>query len=430
MVAVVPSADMAPWKRIARNASSLLLSGAAGEVLNTYAIALSALALGPSGFGKLSAAQAFMDPFETLAGFGLVQVTIAAGGSRGSCDGTMRGTLLTMRFAFACVAIAAAFGAAFALGRREISPLLALLAISSLTSPLQNAANLPFQCDQAMHRLISVPFLVSVLRFVTSYVAYWFLCSPIGFQSSATIATAFSALATIIFARHYYRDRLKFDRSLAVSLFKSAWPIAVMEVIVMLYCRGSYMMLHKAGPAVQGEFAAADRLVKPILTLAGAIVVSALPTIAAMAGKGQYAEMLRAYKRSCLRIAYVLVPIIVIVWSLMPLLLRRFAPEYAGASTSFRILAVGAIFMFLNQLSSAFIISLGQFRLIMTISFANLVVYFASASYLIPRYAAPGAAVATGVTESVNSLMQSGAVAYLLVRAIKKQSPSRRVDVQ
>jgi len=53
-------------KRILRNAGSLLLSGAVGEVLTTYAIGLTALTLGPAGFGKLSEAQAFMDPFETL----------------------------------------------------------------------------------------------------------------------------------------------------------------------------------------------------------------------------------------------------------------------------------------------------------------------------------------------------------------------------
>lgn len=432
MNALADDVELAPWKRITRNAGSLLISSATGEVLNTYAIALSALALGPSGFGRLSAAQAFMDPFETLAGFGLVQVSIALGGARGSCDATMRKTVLTLRLAFACLAIAAAFSFAYALGRTEISPLLALLAISSLTSPFTNAATLPFQCDQAMHRLIGVPFLVSLVRFATSYLAYWYICSPFGFQCSATLATMFGALATILFARHYYRGESSFDIALARQLFRSAWPIAVMEVVVMVYCRASYMLLYDAGPAVQGEFAAADRLVKPILTLAGAIIVSSLPTIAAMAGKRQYLEMLASYKRSCLRISLVLTPLTIVVWVLMPLLLRRFVPDYAEASTSFRILAVGAIFMFLNQLSSAFIISLGQFRLIMAISLANLGVYFTSASYLIPRYAAPGAAIATGVTEAINSLMQSAAVAVLLHRAIKRQPrlPSEGLGVE
>lgn len=422
MSAATQGAEISPWKRIARNAGSLLVSSAAGDVLTTYAIALSALALGPAGFGQLSAAQAFMDPFETLAGFGLVQVSIAMGGARGTCDGRMRATVLGMRLGFACVAIAAAFGFALALGRSEISPLLGLLAIASLTSPFAQAATLPFQCDQAMHRLIGVPFLVSVIRFVTTYLAYWYLCNPLGFQSSATIAAIFGAIITTFFARHYYKSEFRFDPQLARQMFVAGWPIAVMEVIVMVYCRGSYMLLHSAGAAVQGEFAAADRLVKPILTLAGAVIVSSLPTIAGMAGKGQFTEMLESYKRSFRRIVLVLTPLTFVVWIFMPMLLQRFAPEYADASISFRILAVGAIFMFLNQLSSAFIISLGQFRLIMAISFANLAVYFSTATYLIPKYAAPGAAFATGVTESLNSLMQSAAVLYLLKRAIKRQA--------
>jgi O-antigen/teichoic acid export membrane protein len=55
-----------------------------------------------------------------------------------------------------------------------------------------------------------------------------------------------------------------------------------------------------------------------------------------------------------------LTPIAVAACLLTPYLLHRFAPAYADASTSFRILTVGAMFMFLNQLSSAFIISLGN----------------------------------------------------------------------
>ena len=102
-------------------------------------------------------------------------------------------------------------------------------------------------------------------------------------------------------------------------------------------------------------------MVKPILTLAAAVVVSSLPTIAGMAARQEFVELLRVYKQSVARLVVTLTPIAVAACLLMPYLLRRFAPVYADASSSFRILTVGAMFMFLNQLSSAFIVSLGKF---------------------------------------------------------------------
>ena len=56
----------------------------------------------------------------------------------------------------------------------------------------------------------------------------------------------------------------------------------------------------------------------------------------------------------------------------------------------------------------------------MTIAFVNLIVYFAVAFYLIPRYAAVGAALSTGVTEAVNTVLQAMAVVVLLRKAIPK----------
>ena len=61
--------------RILRNAGSILLGDAGGEVLTTYAVALTALSVGPSGFGTLAEVQAFMDPVE-IAAFWIISVGV------------------------------------------------------------------------------------------------------------------------------------------------------------------------------------------------------------------------------------------------------------------------------------------------------------------------------------------------------------------
>src|SRR5260370_25197646 len=102
----------------------------------------------------------------------------------------------------------------------------------------------------------------------------------------------------------------------------------------------------------------------------------------------------------------VLLPVAVVACIALPWLLTRWAPAYRDATAPFRILVFGGMFMFLNQLSSAFIIGMGRFRTIMFIALGNLVVYFALALYLGPRFAATGAAAATSIMEGLNTIIQ------------------------
>jgi O-antigen/teichoic acid export membrane protein len=86
------------------------------------------------------------------------------------------------------------------------------------------------------------------------------------------------------------------------------------------------------------------------------------------------------------------------------------------------VLVVGAFFMFLNMLSTTYIIALGKFRTIMVVAVLNLFVYLVVALYLIPRYGAIGAAIATSTMEAANTLMQLTVVHHLLRRAVASSS--------
>ena len=83
---------MSAGRRIVRNAASVVLGDAAGDVFAGYAIILAATSLGPAGFGRLSEAQAFVEPFDALAALGLGNVALTTAARRGACDGALRGT--------------------------------------------------------------------------------------------------------------------------------------------------------------------------------------------------------------------------------------------------------------------------------------------------------------------------------------------------
>jgi len=200
------------------------------------------------------------------------------------------------------------------------------------------------------------------------------------------------------------------------------WPAAVFEVTISVYTRASFFFLHGAGEVAEGVYGAADRLVRPLLSIASALFVSSLPTIASLAAELKFEQMRATYRTAIARILAFSLPLAIAAWFLASFLLRRFAPAYSSAVWPFRVLLLGTFFMFLNMLSTAFVLALGEFRAIMAVVLANLVVYLLLASRFVPRYGALGAAISTSVMESVNTLMQLSLVFYMLRRATEDRA--------
>jgi O-antigen/teichoic acid export membrane protein len=344
-----------------------------------------------------------------------VAITLAA--RRGGLDATLRGTILGLSGLFAVGSIALALGLAALTGRGGPLPVVALACVAIALVPLSAAASLPFQYAQAMHKVVALPFFLGLFRLGTAWLAWRAMRTVVGFQLSATLTGALSAALMLVVSRRVYGLRLRFDRGVARELLALAWPAAALEFVVMAYMRASYLLLHDAGARVQGEYAAADQLAKPVLVVTGALMASSLPTVAAIAAGREFDRLTRVFRTALVRALQVLVPLATGVFFLAPYILRKLAPDYVGATTPFRVLLVGTLFMCLNQLSSTFIVAMGRFRLFLMVAAVNFAVYLSLATRLIPRYQASGAAVATAVMEAVNTVMQLVIVAILLRHA-------------
>ncbi|MGZ3453261.1 MAG: oligosaccharide flippase family protein [Polyangiales bacterium] len=391
--------------KILRNAASILLGDAFGEAITGYAIALSAVSLGPRLFGELSEAQAFADPFGALAAFGLTPVAVTLGARRGASDGTLRGTVDALRVGFATLAALIVMVFAILTGRGNFLPIITIIAIGEIVYAWSSAQMLPFQIEQTMERAVALPFVASLVRIATAYMAVWWLCSPVGFQLSGLAGGVATALLFTWAARRHYPTTLQFDPKLARTILATAWPAAVEGVLVMLYLRGAYLALHSADALVRGEFAAADRLIRPLLGIAAALSVSALPTIAAL--ESDPAALRAMFKSSVVRTLQLVGLAVAIAWPLSGWLLSLGGGGWAGAIWPFRILLLGLPFIFLNQLARTYVIGLARYRAVLAVAAVNLALFGLFAVVLVKRYGASGAAIATVATEVLSTLMLS-----------------------
>jgi len=408
------SADAPATTRVARNVVAILVGDAAAEAVNTVSTARSALALGPGGFGVLSAAQAFVEPFRALAAFGLSVVCMTVAARRGGADGTLVRTLGGLHAFFALVATGVVLALSAATGAGGPLPLLSVVTLSMLPVVMTVAVRVPAQYEQAMHRLVVLPLGVSLVRLALIETAVRTGNTPFWHQSAITVSAVAGLAGTWWAVHRVYGLDGRWNRGLAMELLRTAWPIAVLDIVVTVYLKAAYLFLRPQGAVVLGTYAAAERLAQPLLGLCAAIVSSSLPLVARAAAHRDRHELAVAYRRTIRGATLFVLPTVAAAAVGAPWVLSRFAPEYARAARPLQILLAGVLFMFLNQLSSMFIIGVGRYRTLMIVAIGNLGMYVALASWLVPRYGAVGSALATTVMEGVNCVVQVVIVGVLL----------------
>jgi O-antigen/teichoic acid export membrane protein len=410
------ASDASDAARIARNVASILAGDAAAEAVNTVVTGRQALALGPAAFGSLSAAQAFVEPFRAVAAFGLSLVAVTVAARRKGPDGALIRTLFALYALSSTIASMAAVTAARLSGYGGTTALVSSAAVAVFPVVALAAARLPAQYEQAMHRIVALPLLIALARLALVEAAIRTQNSALAHQWALNVAALAGLVATWAVTRKIYAlsEAGAASMSIAKELLALAWPIAVLDVTVTIYLKAAYMLLRSHGDAVLGAYAAAERLAQPVTGISAAIVTSALPIVTRAAQSGDPSALSAVYKRSIQRALVVLVPALTAAAIVAPWALRRFAPQYAHATRPFQVLLIGGLFMFLNQLSSMFIVGIGRVRALMWISLLNLAVYLALATRLIPPYGATGAAIATTVMEGINCVMQLFVVGALV----------------
>lgn len=384
------------------NGLALLGSNVVTSGAQYVIVVIVARALGPETFGAYLLAFTFAAFFATLCNFGLDRVLIrdivrqpaAASASLLAAAGVR----LLLGALSGAVAVVAAWGLGYSPSLRLVIALLLLAQILGLFSELCRSVLFAFGAMPREAVLRAAGRCVSVAAVAAALVMQWSL-------AGVAAALAIGGLVELLLYATAMARRLALrptpvDWDVARGLVRSAWPIALNTVLVVLYLRINVVMLTSwTGAEAAGVFGAAFTFVQVLQVVSGTLAGVLLPTLTARKLQG-HDQVLAAVRSATYYVLLFVLPATVGMSLLSgELVAFVYGAQYAGAASALSVLAWANPFMFLGSLYGTLLIVLDAERTLIPVSAAALAVSGAANYLFVPSFGPAGAAWASVLTE-------------------------------
>jgi PST family polysaccharide transporter len=387
------------------NSSWLMLDKVLRMALGLVVVPLVARYLGPTEFGQLNYAVAFVALFSVVATLGLDSIVVRDLVRRQEDRRKILGSAFSLKLLGALVSLAMA-----ETGIRLLQPddakmhLLVGITATALVFQAFDVIDFLFQSGVRSKPIV----LVRVISFVLfSFVKIALIVTLAGLVEFAWAALGEAALVALglvwVFQRFFGAKWFGFgDLSTVRSLVRESWPFMLSGLAVMIYMRIDQIMLASAvGSYEVGLYSAALRLSEIWYVIPTAIVASVSPSLTATYGQSRavyYGRMQRLFT-SLVKLAYlVAVPMSLLSTRLIVLL---FGPQYAGAGPVLAIHIWTAVFVFIGVATGPWVFNEGLGRIQFYRAVIGAITNILLNLYLIPRYGATGAAIATLLSQAV-----------------------------
>lgn len=355
--------------------------------------------LGPEGYGLLSFAGSYVMLFSALALFGLEALVVRELVNDAANRAAILGTTFLIRLASGALAYLLAVVTILVLRPGDsLALLLVILLGSSLLFQASEVIDLWFQSRVASRYTV----MVRVVAFLLSSAAK-LACVLAGASLTAiAIATAVEALLVacgLVFVYLRKAERLsswRWDGVRFRSLVRSAIPMVLSGVVLMIYLRIDQVMLGAlASEAEVGFYAAAVRISEVWYFVPAAIVSSLFPRIVELRAtdQTQFEQQLQRLYNLLAFLGYaVALPVTLLAPWLVQLL---FGSAYQPSAPLLAVLIWAGLFANLTVARNAHFIALDWGRAQLWTASAGAIANILLNLLLIPHYGAMGAAVAT-----------------------------------
>lgn len=362
--------------------------------------------LGPTQWGKLNYISAFVAILMTVAKLGmdgfLTKEILQHPNSKNEILGTsffIRVFLLPFLFLFVLVYF---YVENF---EQDYYWLFAFLSLNVVIVPL-DLIDLEFQSRLQSKLTIISKNIAYVLGAVVRLYLILNKESLIWFAAAMGIEAALSYIfLLVVYQKNDNILKWKFSKTMAVSLLKEGWPFILASLAVILYIRLDQIMIgNMVGEEELGLFSSAIKISDIFIFLPMAVSSSFLPSLVSAKKRGQeaFVQRIQFLINWMMRISLVLSLGITLFSDQIIQVL--FGTEFiaAGRILSVHIWALVPTFLGVATTQYLVVESLQRYSLYRTV--LGLVTNLALNVYLIPKYGALGAAIATTISQSVAAI--------------------------
>lgn len=221
-----------------------------------------------------------------------------------------------------------------------------------------------------------------------------------------------AALGYFWLRRRFFTPVLDVKRSEVWALLRQALPLGGAILFSMAYTRTAIFLLAAARQSsTVGEYGVALRLTEPLALIPAAIMAAVFPALTHALARHGYAATRALRLKTIGLLALAGVAIAIGGWFLGPWLVHfLYGDQYAGSTPALQILALAALPAFINYALTHFLVAARQQRLNLILNMIIFCLNLVVCLWLIPRFGASGAALATVMSELLLLVMCSCAL--------------------
>jgi PST family polysaccharide transporter len=363
--------------------------------------------LGPTRYGSLNFAVALVSLFTSANTLGMDGIIVREVVGNPASTYEILGTAFTLRSVGGFLAAGTSIAVLFLIQPGDRQALL-LVSIYSLTLIFQAFDTIDcFFQSQVQSKLTVWAKNSAFLVFAAIRVTLIWLKEPLWMFVAAMSGEAALGAAGLLLS---YRmtggkiSRWRKSRERAIELLRQSWPLIFSGLAIMIYMRLDTVMLKvMQGDFAVGLYSAATRVSEVWYFVPMAIVTSVSPAIMRVSDDPKlfYSRLRRLFSLMTV-LAYSIGSIVALASrSIIHIL---YSNSYLGAAPVLAVHIWASVFVFLGCAQSPWDISMNQLKLSLYRTTAGAVINVVMNLYLIPRYSAMGAAIATVVSYAVSGV--------------------------
>lgn len=274
--------DSGAYGRLATNFRWLVLSYGATKVTALVTVFLLARSLGDDLFGRFAIALAIPMSVEAIADLGLGWAIVREGAGRPEFARRLAYAALGPKLVLAGASVAVSYAFAVTVGLPgQIVEAMLFLALAKAADSLTYLFRAVFQANERMDYDAAALTFDGALRLVLVVYAVAGQFGLVGFAKAYSVSSLIVLAATATFCFHRLLRPVAWDATLLRHLFAAGAPLAVVWLLDGIGGRvGVLIVGARLGDAAAGNFAAALRLIEPLLAIPALMSTAMLPLAA------------------------------------------------------------------------------------------------------------------------------------------------------